>query len=314
MSRLAPKTDSDSRQQLKKTPQATIPPLTGIKMAAPKGFFLTEALLQVSKEELAEFVELENLIEFGENETTQAFRMLKKKHELHTTTSEIEEKKKNVIEKMKMFESKKEAFELKQCEMAAQVKNFEKFVSENDEKGKRVARQVKAERSILEEQTQQIAHLIKELESKEDNKLNIVQQVDRLTEYTKFAEFFNEDIEGGDSSSFHNIEDVFNRSKTLLATNKSLHSSSGRIISEIERLRSQMQDLLTASNTEHALLVQKSQALQRFLNSLKATLKDDHHVIEGKKEACQNRNMEKGKLILAIGYVTWWCGSFVIFL
>eukprot|EP00814_Leptocylindrus_danicus_P020222 CAMPEP_0116033850 /NCGR_PEP_ID=MMETSP0321-20121206/19244_1 /TAXON_ID=163516 /ORGANISM="Leptocylindrus danicus var. danicus, Strain B650" /LENGTH=323 /DNA_ID=CAMNT_0003510023 /DNA_START=52 /DNA_END=1023 /DNA_ORIENTATION=+ len=269
-------------------------------MTATKGVFLTELLTQVSKEELDEFVELENLIDFGENESTQAFRMLKKKHELHTITSEAEEKKKNIIERIRLYEIKKDAFESKQREMAAQVERFEKFVSENDEKRKRAIRQIKSERCTLEQQMQEMAHLKEDFEMKKVDKLKVVQQVNRMNEYTKFANKFSEDTEGGDSS-FQSIEDVINRSKTLLATNRSLHSTLGFITSQTEELGTQMQDLLTTSNTEQALLAQNAQALQYKLDSLRATLKDDRNTIEGQIEACTNRNKEKGKLILAIG-------------
>ncbi|CAK9000338.1 Cilia- and flagella-associated protein 73 (Flagella-associated protein 73) (Modifier of inner arms 2 protein) (Mia2p) [Durusdinium trenchii] len=239
--------------------------------------------------------ELQALV-FGVTQTSQSTLLLKKRKEMREVDEALEFMKEEFKARMEACDERQREFEKKQFEMKEQVARFEKFVQENDAKRSRAEAKAKSESRMRVQHEEKIAALNKQLHDMQQEQDMLDSELDKLRRYQVYLEMSVEASEG----EYEEIPDILNRYKTLKGANHDLQHLVGEGETEMDSIRSELNQLRRA--TQNALLVNNSKihANQKTLENIRArALKVDNEREMGERFT-KDRFRESGQVVMSI--------------
>ena len=246
-----------------------------------------EALLRAPSKLVNEFDCLEMLA--GNHGIDQRLRLLKAKYELHKAVDDFEAAKASISERMSAFEARKIEFETKQKDMAEQVQHFENFIFDNDEKLKRSCAAIKSEQRAQRDKREELEILIVKLRKCKYEKEEVLQKVEKLSQYSNFVASLHDDI-----------EQLFRRAKVLITSNQELRSDLNSVLKETSKIQSEIPELIEYYNANRAIPLQEAQELQEKLDIVRTKAKCGRHELREQMNRQVREEKERSKVLMAI--------------
>eukprot|EP00815_Leptocylindrus_aporus_P001618 CAMPEP_0116059762 /NCGR_PEP_ID=MMETSP0322-20121206/5994_1 /TAXON_ID=163516 /ORGANISM="Leptocylindrus danicus var. apora, Strain B651" /LENGTH=286 /DNA_ID=CAMNT_0003544215 /DNA_START=1247 /DNA_END=2107 /DNA_ORIENTATION=- len=225
----------------------------------------------------------------GNHGIDQRLRLLKAKYDLHKVVDDFEAAKASISERMSAFEARKIEFETKQKDMAEQVQHFENFIFDNDEKLKRSCAAIKSEQRAQRDKREELEILIVKLRKCKYEKEEVLQKVEKLSQYSNFVALLHDDI-----------EQLFRRAKVLITSNQELRSDLHFVLKETSKIQSEIPELIEYYNANRAIPLQEAQELQEKLDIVRTKAKCGRHELREQMNRQVGEEKERSKVLMAI--------------
>ncbi|KAL0596885.1 Coiled-coil domain-containing protein 42 [Plecturocebus cupreus] len=219
----------------------------------------------MEEKDLAEYFRLQ----YGERLLQMLQKFPNVQGELESPSIRLLEKKKEMklmhhamVQKKKMFQLRMEALNLrweelgvKEAQLKAHIKKFEKFIQENDQKRIRAMKKVNKEREFS---CQHLRELTRGKQEMVALRLEHQQLSAKLQDYSIFNKYLEKVVE---NSEFEEIHEVIARYKTLVSMHHDLMQSAQEEQEKIERAKAQLAHYMEEKDDE---ILQQNNELARL--------------------------------------------------
>ncbi|KAK3750711.1 hypothetical protein QZH41_017265, partial [Actinostola sp. cb2023] len=233
--------------------------------------------------------------------TLQSTLLLKKQVEVEKVQENLEIKRLQFAERMRVCKEKEEELKKKQLQIRDRVSKFEKFIKENDAKRRRAIQKYQTELKLKNQKTMEQDSLSHELEMLRLRNSSLQNRISKYSVYERFLlkviDIVPDDyLETSDSM----IMGLMMRFKTLSATNETLINLLTDRADEVENLQQKLQEM-NHTHTQNLVLINSELAcLQEQLeDTIQKNAELDQHLIN-RKMVIRQQSETLGRIKLAI--------------
>eukprot|EP00276_Gloeochaete_wittrockiana_P002810 CAMPEP_0184671828 /NCGR_PEP_ID=MMETSP0308-20130426/85733_1 /TAXON_ID=38269 /ORGANISM="Gloeochaete witrockiana, Strain SAG 46.84" /LENGTH=311 /DNA_ID=CAMNT_0027119029 /DNA_START=72 /DNA_END=1004 /DNA_ORIENTATION=+ len=235
------------------------------------------------------------LVELLEEDSSQSTLLLQKKKEMCQVQDELDRKKDEFKERMRLCQEKEKELFGKQQALREQVIKFEKFLKENDAKRTRAQRKAVDEIKLREAKESEIQILEGQLRHLVNVKDTISRTVDKNFKYQRYLESVVMQ-----SDEFQETTDVVARYATLHGANGDLDVAVQKEMDLIEELKTQLATLI--KDKQNNILVSNSEIaeLQSKLEETRSSVVAMEQKSVLKEEDANNKNRLLGEIKMSV--------------